>query len=43
MERIAAPIVQLRVLAALLEDHANVEPRIPMVRARARARGAVHR
>ena len=34
---------QLRVLAALLEDRANVEPRIPMVRARARARGAVHR
>eukprot|EP01046_Picozoa_sp_COSAG06_P107491 COSAG06_NODE_53831_length_297_cov_21.181818_1_plen_46_part_01 len=26
-------------LAALLEDHANVEPRIPMARARARARG----
>ena len=34
---------KLRVLAALLEDRANVEPRIPMVRARARARGAVHR
>ena len=34
---------KLRVLAALLEDRANVEPRIPMVRARARASGAVHR
>ena len=30
-------------LAALLEDHANVEPRIPMARARARARGAAGR
>ena len=34
---------ELRVLAALLEDHANVEPRIPMARARARARGAAGR
>ena len=34
-------IVHLR--AALLEDHANVEPRIPMARARARARGAAGR
>ena len=34
-------LVHLR--AALLEDHANVEPRIPMARARARARGAAGR
>ena len=30
-------------LAALLEDHANVEPLIPMARAWARARGAAGR
>ena len=36
-------VCQLRVLAALLEDHANVEPGIPMARARARARGAAGR
>jgi hypothetical protein len=34
---------ELHLRVALLEDRANVEPRIPMVRARARARGAVHR
>ena len=34
---------ELHLRVALLEDRANVEPRIPMVRARARASGAVHR
>ena len=39
----ATAVDQLRILAALLEDHAKVEPRIPMVRARARAHGAAGR